>query len=88
MKLGSKNIVELKSGKRGVVATIMEQPWLIVFNNFTVAINKYDDNLNHKNDNYSIARVWKCRKKDYDVKKVWSRAFDESELMLILDRRG
>ena len=61
------NIAKLRNGKVGIVmGAKANEPWLLVFGNFTMRINRFDDN-------------GKCKtagKEDYDIVEV----FDGSEV--------
>lgn len=64
--LNCNHIVRLRNGKIGAVGCILNQPWLLVFGNFTMRINRFDDN-------------GKCKtagKEDYDIVEI----FDGSEV--------
>lgn len=61
------DIVRLRNGKIGIVmAAKVNEPWLLVFSNFTMRINRFDDN-------------GKCKtagREDYDIVGI----FDSSEV--------
>ncbi len=58
MELQNNQVVKLRNGKFGVVASFNEKPFQIIFAAFTSPIKRYDENLKHKNENYDIVEVF------------------------------
>ncbi len=58
MKLQNNQVVKLRNGKHGVVASFNDKPFQIIFAAFTSPIKRYDENLKHKNENYDIVEVF------------------------------
>lgn len=59
--LNCNHIVKLRNGKIGAIGCILNQPWLLVFGNFTMRINRFADN-------------GKCKtagKEDYDIVEIF-----------------
>ena len=58
MELKNNQIVKLRNGKFGAVASFNEKPFQIVFTAFTTPIRRYDENLKNKNNDYDIVEVF------------------------------
>lgn len=55
--LTGSSVVMTKNGKIGIVVAFNGKPSHIIFASFTNPIDKWDEDLNHANDNYSITEV-------------------------------
>lgn len=55
--LTNSSVVMTKNGKIGIVVAFNGKPSHIIFTSFTNPIDKWDEDLNHPNDNYSITEV-------------------------------
>jgi len=58
MELQNNQVVKLRNGKFGVVASFNEKPFQIIFAAFTSPIKRYNADLKHKNENYDIVEVF------------------------------
>lgn len=58
MELNVNNIVQLRNGIYGVVSSFNNKPFQIIFKAYTSPVDKYDDNLKHKNNAYDIVKVF------------------------------
>lgn len=57
-KLGNNQVVKITNGMVGVVVSFNGKPSHIVFTSFTNPVGKWDDELNHKSQAYSIEEVY------------------------------
>lgn len=74
--LTSSSVVITKNGKVGVVVSFNGKPSHIIFASFTNPIDKWDDDLNHANDNYTITEVRDGSKVDNALDAFKKRVFD------------
>ena len=56
-ELTDKCVVKAKNGKIGIVVSFNGKPSHIMFNSFSNPLDKWDDSLNHQNDDYTIVDV-------------------------------
>jgi hypothetical protein len=79
MELGNNNVVKLRNGLHGIVASFNGKPIQIIFKSYNSTLDKYDENLKHKSSNFDIVGVYDGSSVD-NVKKVFSKKFNEEEL--------
>lgn len=79
MELGNNNVVVLRNGLCGIVTSFNNKPVQIIFRSYTSTIDKYDENLKHKNSNYDIVEVFDGSSID-NVKKVFAKKFNTNNL--------
>lgn len=58
MELSSNQVVKLRNGKFGVVASFNDKPFQLIFAAYTNPIKRYDESLKHKNHDYDIVEVF------------------------------
>lgn len=59
MILKANQIVELRNGIYGVVASFNNKPFQLIFRSYTNPIDRYDEKtLKHKNSQYDIVKVY------------------------------
>ena len=58
MVLENNQIVELRNGIFGVVASFNDKPFQLVFKSYTNPISRYDENLKTKNSSYDIVKIY------------------------------
>ena len=75
-ELTSSSVVMTKNGKVGIVASFNGKPSHIIFTSFTNPIDKWDEDLNHVNDNYTITEVRDGSKVDNALDAFKKRVFD------------
>lgn len=75
-ELTSSSVVMTKNGKVGIVASFNGKPSHIIFTSFTNPIDKWDDDLNHANDNYTITEVRDGSKVDNALDAFKKRVFN------------
>lgn len=75
-ELTSSNVVMTKNGKVGIVVSFNDKPSHIIFASFTNPIDKWDDDLNHANDNYTITEVRDGSKVENVLDAFKKRVFD------------
>lgn len=86
MTLNVDNIVQLRNGIFGVVSSFGNKPFQIIFKSYTSPVDKYDENLKHKNSAYDIVAVFNGETID-NPKKVFSNKFT-SEGLEVLYKEG
>lgn len=74
MELKANNVVQLRNGIFGVVSSFNGNPFQIIFKSYTSPVDKYDENLKHKNSTYDIVAVFDGSTID-NPKKVFSTKF-------------
>lgn len=79
MELGNNNVVKLRNGLNGIVTSFNDKPVQIIFKSYTSTLDKYDENLKHKNSNYDIVEVFDGSSID-NVKKVFAKKFNTDDL--------
>lgn len=75
-ELTSSSVVMTKNGKVGIVASFNGKPSHIIFASFTNPIDKWDEDLNHANDNYTITEVRDGSKVDNALDAFKKRVFN------------
>lgn len=75
-ELTSSSVVMTKNGKVGIVASFNGKPSHIIFTSFTNPIDKWDEDLNHVNDNYTITEVRDGSKVDNALDAFKKRVFN------------
>ena len=75
-ELTSSSVVMTKNGKVGIVASFNGKPSHIIFTSFTNPIDKWDEDLNHVNDNYTITEVRDGSKVDNALDTFKKRVFN------------
>lgn len=80
--LEKNQIVELRNGLYGAVASFNDKPFQIIFTAYTTPVTKYNDNLQNKNSNYDIIRIYDGTSID-DVTVVFKKKFSPENLTLI-----
>lgn len=58
MELSNNQVVKLRNGKFGVVASFNNKPFQLIFAAYTNPTKRYDENLKHKNHEYDIVEVF------------------------------
>lgn len=82
MKFGVNQIVELRNGLYGVVASFNDKPFQLVFKSYTNPISRYDNQLRNKNSSYDVIRVYDGSELE-NVTDVFSKKFDVNKYKLI-----
>lgn len=85
VKLNCCNLVRLRNGLIGVVACFGDVPSWLIFKAYINPINKYDENLKHKNTQYDIMEVYDGSTIE-DVNNVFKTRFNTDNLELIWKR--
>lgn len=75
-ELTSSSVVMTKNGKVGIVVSFNGKPSHIIFTSFTNPIDKWDEDLNHANDNYTITEVRDGSKVDNALDAFKKRVFN------------
>lgn len=86
MELGNNQIIELRNGIFGVVASFNNKPFQLIFNSYTNPISRYDNDLKNKNSAYDIMKVYNGESIER-VTDVFSRKFNTNDLSLIWERK-
>ena len=60
MVLGNNQVVELRNGIFGVVASFNNKPFQLIFRSYTNPISRYDENLKNKNSAYDIVKIYEA----------------------------
>lgn len=79
MTLGNNNVVKLRNGLFGLVSSFNNKPLQVIFKSYTSTLDKYDENLKHKNSNYDIVEVYDGSTID-NPKKVFAKKFAAEQL--------
>lgn len=58
MELQKNQIVQLRNGIYGVVASFNDKPFQIIFRSYTNPISRYNEELKNKNSQYDIVKVF------------------------------
>ena len=82
MELQKNQIVKLRNGSFGAVASFNDKAFQIIFTAFTSPIRKYDADLKAKNSNYDIVEVYDGTSLA-EVTDVFKRSFNAEGLKLI-----
>ena len=84
-ELQNNQIVALRNGMVGYVASFNDKPELIVFSKYTNPISQYNADLTKENSQYDVVAVYDGSSIT-DVKSVFGRGFNVSELPLVWAR--
>ena len=85
MVLENNQIVELRNGIFGVVASFNDKPFQLVFKSYTNPISRYDENLKTKNSSYDIVKIYDGTNVE-NVTNVFGKKFTADNLTLIWER--
>ena len=85
MELKSNQIIELRNGLFGVVASFNDKPFQLIFRSYTNPISRYDKDLKNKNTAYDIVRIYSGKNIE-NVTDVFSTKFNADDLDLIWER--
>lgn len=85
MVLGNNQVVELRNGIFGVVASFNNKPFQLIFKSYTNPISRYDENLKNKNSAYDIVRIYDGANIE-KVTDVFGKKFTTDNLTLIWER--
>ena len=58
MELQKNQIVQLRNGIYGVVASFNDKPFQLIFRSYTNPISRYNEELKNKNSQYDIVKVF------------------------------
>lgn len=88
MNLSCNQIVLNKRGNYGVVACFNGEPCLVIFAAFTMTLNRFDDNLKAKKDDYSIEKVFQVEDgNEIEMKDVFKKSFKAENLKVVFERK-
>lgn len=85
MVLGNNQVVELRNGIFGVVASFNDKPFQLIFKSYTNPISRYDENLKNKNSAYDIVKIYDGTNVE-KVTDVFGKKFTTDNLTLIWER--
>lgn len=80
--LGKNQIVELRNGLYGAVASFNDKPFQIIFTAYTTPVRRYDENLKNKNTSYDIVRIYDGSSIE-DITVVFKNKFTPENLPVI-----
>lgn len=86
MELKSNQVIQLRNGKNGVVASFNNKPFQLIFDSFTTPIGRYNEELKNKNTNYDIVKVFDGTQVD-NVLDVFKKKFSTDDLTLVWERK-
>ena len=88
MELKSNQVIQLRNGKNGVVASFNNKPFQLIFDSFTTPIGRYNEELKNKNKNtnYDIVKVFDGTQVD-NVLDVFKKKFSTDDLTLVWERK-
>lgn len=87
MKLENNQIVQLRNGILGVVASFNNQPFQLIFKAYTNPISRYNDDLKNKNPQYDIVKIFDGSNVE-KVTDVFSAKFSTENLKLIWEEKN
>lgn len=82
MEFSKNQIIELRNGLYGVVASFNDKPFQLIFKSYTNPINRYDSNLRNKNSAYDVVKIYDGSSLE-NVTDVFSKKFDVNNFDLI-----
>ena len=85
MELSNNQVIQLRNGIFGVVASFNNKPFQLIFRSYTNPINRYDSNLKNKNSAYDIVKIFNGANVE-KVTDVFSKKFNVDNLELIWER--
>lgn len=85
MEFGKNQVIELRNGLYGVVATFNDKPFQLIFKSYTNPISRYDNDLRNKNSVYDVIRIYDGSTLE-NVTDVFSKKFVTDNLPLIWER--
>ena len=85
MKLQVNQIVQNERGNIGYIAAFNGNPALVVYERYTAQPHHFNENLEHKNPNYSIVRVWDGSNIE-QPSAIYRKKFDLSTLPIIWEK--
>lgn len=85
MKLNVNQVIQLRNGIYGVVASFNNKPFQIIFRSYTNPISRYDENLKNKNEQYDIVKIFDGSNIE-NVSQVFGAKFNPNNLTLIWER--
>ena len=83
--LGNNQIVELRNGLYGVVASFNDKPFQLIFRSYTNPISRYSEDLKNKNSQYDIVKIYDGTNIQ-NVTDVFKTKFNTDNLKLIWQR--
>lgn len=86
MELGNNQVIQLRNGIYGVVASFNNKPFQLIFNSYTNPISRYNEELKNKNSAYDIVKIYSGENVE-KVTDVFSRKFNADNLTLIWERK-
>jgi hypothetical protein len=85
MELQKNQVVKLRNGIFGAVASFNDVPFQLIFTAFTTPTRRYDENLKNKNENYDIVEIYDGSTLE-NVSDVFKKSFNADGLKLIWKR--
>ena len=82
MELQNNQVVQLRNGIFGLVASFNNKPLQLIFRSYTNPISRYDNNLKNKNPQYDIVKVFDGYSIE-DGTKVFNRKFNADNLPVV-----
>lgn len=86
MELANNQVIQLRNGKYGVVASFNDKPFQLVFDSFTTPIGRYNAELKNKNANYDIVKVLDGTSVE-NVLDVFKKKFNADDLTMVWERK-
>ena len=85
MQFENNQVVKLRNGKMGVVASFNGRPFQLVFSAFSMPIRRFDENFNNSNHDYDVVEVYDGSSID-NVVNVFKASFTTNGLNLVWER--
>lgn len=85
MELNVNQVIQLRNGIYGVVASFNNKPFQLIFRSYTNPISRYDENLKNKNEEYDIVKIFDGSNIE-NVSQVFGAKFNPNNLTLIWER--
>ena len=82
MELKKNQIVQLRNGLYGVVASFNDTPFQLIFRSYTNPISRYNEELKNKNSQYDIVKIFDGTTIN-NVTDVFKAKFNADNLQLI-----
>lgn len=86
MELRNNQVIELRNGILGVVASFNNTPFQLIFKSYTNPISRYNAELKNKNSAYDIVKIYDGSTIE-KVTDVFNNKFNTDKLNLIWERK-
>jgi hypothetical protein len=85
MELQLNQIVQNQRGDIGYVAGFNNKPVVVMFQAFPMTVSRFNENLENKNPNYSIIKIWDGSTLENET-DIYKKKFDLSTLPVVWEK--